>query len=207
MYRLLISDLAVNYLLTNDEKYKNELLKRFSFCGFGKKEVDEFICFEGNIFLVHKKEKNEYEEKTCIDKLFIIGKENCNMIFENKSNYEFNPNNVTSQTLYTSQLLAIIDEANVLSFSSKINNYKSKNEIIKMSKENSENWLYYEFKNRLEYICRCSNKIFSKDKKSIFEKSINKLYDNEMQLCIISRWDSQTVAANAFQPYSSNYGD
>lgn len=200
---LLISDLAIKYVKTGDESYKEELKQRFGFCGFKNKEYEEFIRFESNILRKHE----EPQEKNIIDTFCIIGNQNKTNIFKNKEEYEYNPQQITNKTLYTSQLIALIDEAIILTFSSKIKEYIAKNEIVTLSKEDTSNWIYYEFNNRLEYICRCANKIKSLNNRSMFEENISKLYDNEMQLCILYRWQKETVAAKNFVPYSIKNGD
>lgn len=203
MNNLLISDLVIKFLNTNDELYIKELKRRFDFCGFKHDEYINFILFEEKI---KNKHKNNIDQK-ILDNCFVIGNESSEKIFHNIEDYIYNPSDIKETTLYTSQLISIIDEAIVLTYSSKINKYKSEKKIKLLAKEKTENWIYYEFLNRMEYICRCANKIDNNNLTSLFENEIGKLYDNEMQICILTRWDKKTVAAKDFEPYGTNYND
>ena len=91
-----------------------------------------------------------------------------------------------------------------VSYTSKLLEYKSSNELLLISKENERNWVFFEFFNRLEYICRCANGIDDNTKVSIFANKIGILYDNEMQLCLL-RWGNIDISARNFSPYSDEY--
>lgn len=113
----------------------------------------------------------------------------------------YNPDSDNSKTLLISETLSIIDEAIFVSYSTKISNYKSKEEIIYLSQENEDNWLYFEFFNRLEYVCRCANKIIDGPKSSLYWEKIGILYENEMQICM-KRWKNIDVSSKKFVPYT-----
>ena len=139
---LLLSDLICLSKTKNDVFY-TELKRRMLFCGFTEKEIEELVYFEtliyhANILKYTGKIKNEH---------WIIGKENETHIFENKDMYEYNPNTDNKNTLLLSTLMAVIDEAIVLTYSSKIDNYKAKEEIKQLAKETQDNWLFFELKN------------------------------------------------------------
>lgn len=198
---LLLSDLLCLYNLTGIKKYLEELKNRMFFCGFTIEEIAEYIEFENHIFNV----RNEKYKKHILTNYFIFGKKENTCIFDNVDSYMYNPSGDNKRTLMSSELISIIDEAIFLSYSNKINSYKSRDEIIKLSIENSSNWLFFEFKNRIEYICRCANHIINGPKKVLFAEKTNILYDNEMQICL-RRWNVDVSSKN-FIPYTQQYFD
>lgn len=198
---LLLSDLLCLYYITNKEEYLEELKARLFFCGFSNKEAIEFIKFESFI-LDCRKEKYKGE---ILKKYYIIGKNKNEKIFDDCNLYMFSPQHDNNKTLMISELLVIIDEAIFLSYSKKIESYVAKDEIIKMSLENSSNWVFFEFKNRLEYICRCANHIIDGPKSVLYSDKTDILYDNEMQICL-KRWNVDVSSRN-FIPYTKQYYD
>lgn len=198
---LLLSDLLCLYYSTNKKKYYDELRKRMIFCGFTGEEIAEFIDFESYILSFKEKKYS----KRIIDTYYIIGKNNAKSIFVNPNFYMFNPEKDNKNTLMISELISIIDEAIFLSYSPKIETYVAKNEIINLSLENSDNWLFFEFKNRIEYICRCANHIIDGPKSVLFSEKTDILYDNEMQICL-KRWNIDVSSKN-FTPYTQQYFD
>lgn len=201
--KLLISDLIILYKKTNELKYLEDLKRRFKFCGFKENEIEEFVNFETLLY-----EFKEYKyDKSIIDNHYIIGKENSKEIFPNTNLYKFIPDSTSKEMLYTSEIVSILDEAAVLCYSNKIKNYRAKNEIVGLSKEEFSNWLYKEFYNRLEYLCRCGNKINTNTKKSIFKDKILNLFWNETKICIDARWDTKYVTTKKFEPYSEEFYD
>ncbi len=201
--RLLISDLIILYNKTNEIKYINDLKNRFKFCGFTEKETEEFIDFETSLYEF----KDCSYDKSIIDKHYIIGNENKKKIFLDETLYKLIPDSTSKKMLYTSEIVSILDEAAVLSYSSKVNDYKAKMEIINLATEKFSNWLYKEFYNRLEYLCRCANKVLTKNKSSIYKDKISNLFWNETKICIDARWDPQYVSAKKFEPYSEEFYD
>ena len=200
MQELLLSDLICLYIQTKEKKYIQELEYRMHFCGYTKDEILMFIEFETNII---NKRKDKYK-KSLINNKYIIGKKDNINIFKNIDEYMYNPESNGKKTLMICETLTIIDEAIFLTYSKKLNEYNSKEEILSLSKENESNWLFFEFCNRLEYICRCANKIFDNNKSSIYIDKIHKLYDNEMQICI-KRWKDIDVSSKNFIPYTNQY--
>ena len=197
---LLLSDLICLYNNSRDEKYLNEIRRRMIFCGFTVPEINEFIYFENNII---NSSKRKYD-KRILDNYYIIGKNKKNKIFEYPELYMFDPKKDNSKTLMISETLAIIDEAVFITYSSKLSSYKAKDEIISLSEEKSSNWLFYEFRNRIEYICRCANRIIDGPDTALYNDKNNILYDNEMQICIM-RWKNIEVGSRNFIPYTEQY--
>lgn len=198
---LLLSDLLCLYYKTNEIKYLEELKLRMMFCGYTNEEISEFIIFETNILYSRK---NTYV-KNILKTYYIIGKNTSKNIFLNPNSYMFDPEKDNKKTLMISELISIIDEAIFLTYSPKIKTYNAKNEIYNLSLETSSNWLFFEFKNRLEYICRCANHIINGPKSTLFSKKIDILYDNEMQICL-KRWNVDVSSRN-FVPYTQQYFD
>ena len=194
---LLLSDLICLSKNKNDAFF-TELKRRLIFCGFTEREIEELVNFE---ILIYHANILKYTGKIK-NKHWIIGKENETHIFEDTDMYQYNTDN--KNTLLLSTLLAIIDEAFVLSHSSKIDNYKAKEEIKRLAKETQDNWLFFEFKNRIEYTCRCANHIINGPKKSIYNEKISILYDNEMQICM-NRWSNINIYSRNFEPYTESY--
>ena len=149
--------------------------------------------------------KEEKYNKKIIEKHYIIGKNKNKYIFQNPEIYMYNPDGSNKKTLLISETIAIIDEAIFLSYSKLLNTYNASKEIMYLSQENENNWLYFEFMNRLEYICRCANKIFNGPKKALYSEKSEILYDNEMQICL-SRWNID-VSSKKFIPYTQQYFD
>lgn len=201
MENFLLSDLLLQYSLTKDKIYYEEIKNRMLFCGFTIEEVSEFINFEGKIL----KQRKHTDNKLILDKKYIVGKKQEAKIFDNIKNYMFDPDRNNENTLMISETIAIIDEAIFLSYSNAINEYAAKTEILNLTKENETNWLYFEFKNRIEYICRCANKIINGPKYALYNKKNSNLYNNEMQICIM-RWNVDVSSKN-FIPYTSEYFD
>lgn len=201
--KLLISDLIILYNKTNEIKYLNDLKNRFKFCGFSDKETEEFIDFETSLYEF----KDSSYDKSIIDNYYIIGNENKKTIFTDNTLYKLIPDSNSKKMLYTSEIVSILDEAAILSYSSKINNYQAKAEIEELSKEEFNNWLYKEFYNRLEYLCRCANKIVIDNKSSIYKDKISNLFWNETKICIDARWDPKYVTAKEFEPYQEEFYD
>ena len=175
--QLMVSDLIYLYDITNDMKYYNEIKERILFCGFNINMVDLLINFENEIISL----KKEKYDKSVKEKHWIIGKKNNEHIFLNPDDYMYDPENINSKTLLLSETQVILDEAVFLTYSSKIMNYKSKDEIFNLSQENQNNWLFYEFKNRMEYLCRCANHIIDGPKQALYNEKTGIFYDNEMQ--------------------------
>lgn len=201
MENFLLSDLLLQYSLTKDKIYYEEIKNRMLFCGFTIEEVSEFINFESKIL----EQKKCIDNKLILNKKYIVGKKYATKIFDNIENYMFDPDRNNENTLMISETIAIIDEAIFLSYSNAINEYAAKTEILNLTKENETNWLYFEFKNRIEYICRCANKIINGPKYALYNKKNSNLYNNEMQICII-RWNVDVSSKN-FIPYTNQYYD
>lgn len=201
MENFLLSDLLLQYSLTKDKIYYEEIKNRMLFCGFTIEEVSEFINFESKIL----EQKKCIDNKLILNKKYIVGKKSATKIFDNIENYMFDPDRNNENTLMISETIAIIDEAIFLSYSNAINEYAAKTEILNLTKENETNWLYFEFKNRIEYICRCANKIINGPKYALYNKKNSNLYNNEMQICII-RWNVDVSSKN-FIPYTNQYYD
>lgn len=163
------------------------------------KEINQFISFEKYIYELRNKEY----DKSIIEEHYILNRKKEEVLLD-EGTLSYNPDILSDKTLFTSNLIAIIDEAIVLSYSNKIKEYKACNEIMKYTEENMNNWMFYEFFNRMEYICRCANNKFS-GKGSLYEKKISVLYENEAQLCILNRWNKEDVAARDFIPYTEEY--
>lgn len=202
MEEYLLSDLLILYKSTNRKEYLDEIKNRMFFCGFTSQEISEFIKFEEGI--IKYKEKN-YTKK-IINKFYIIGKKENEYIFYKPDKYMFNPDSNNKNTLMISELLSIIDEAIFLTYSNHINSYNSKKEIKLLAQENINNWAFFEFKNRIEYICRCANNIINGPKTILYGEKTNILYDNEMQICI-RRWKNIDVSSKNFVPYTYQYFD
>ena len=198
---LLLSDLLCLYKSTGEKKYLDELKYRMIFCGFTCDEIDEFVVFESNILCSRK---FNYD-KRFMEKYYIIGRNSNKKIFPNPNSYMYNPDSDNNKTLMISELTSIIDEAIFLTYSPKIMTYMAKDEIQNLSFETSKNWLFFEFKNRLEYICRCANHIIDGPRSTLFSKKINILYDNEMQVCL-KRWNIDVSSRN-YIPYTQQYFD
>lgn len=201
MEKFLLSDLLLQYSLTKDKIYYEEIKNRMLFCGFTIEEVSEFINFEGKIL----KQRKHVDNKLILDKKYIVGKKQETKIFDNIENYMYDPDKNNENTLMISETIAIIDEAIFLSYSNAINEYAAKKEILNLTKENETNWLYFEFKNRIEYICRCANKIIDGPKYALYNEKNSNLYNNEMQICIM-RWNVDVSSKN-FIPYTNQYYD
>lgn len=201
MEKFLLSDLLLQYSLTKDKIYYEEIKNRMLFCGFTIEEVLEFINFESKIL----EQKKCIDNKLILDKKYIVGEKHATKIFDNIENYMFDPDRNNENTLMISETIAIIDEAIFLSYSNAINEYVAKTEILNLTKENETNWLYFEFKNRIEYICRCANKIINGPKYALYNKKNSNLYNNEMQICIM-RWNVDVSSKN-FIPYTNQYYD
>ena len=200
---LLLDDLIIKHIKKNDEKAYQEIIKRLKFCGFNDYTIECIIGYESNI-INHGKIRN----KLICDNYFLIPYKNSNIIFSEPSKCIYKlDENVFEETLLISELLAIIDEANIISYSNKINEYKNKNEIKNLSLENSNNWLIREYNNRLENICRFANNISNLERKSLFKKNYNILYDNEMQIIMNNRWENLEIRDKLFEPYSEEYFD
>ena len=200
MEKYLLSDLLCLYLKNKDKLYLNEINRRMKFCGYTKNEISMFIEFESDII----NNKTEKYHKLFTDKKYIIGKNKDKFIFNNIDNYMYNPNSNNNLTLLLSETLTIIDEAIFITYTSKLNQYNAYNEIISMSKENSSNWLFFEFFNRMEYICRCANNITNGTKSAMYNDKNNILYENEMQICI-KRWNDIDISSRNFIPYTNEY--
>lgn len=198
---LLLSDLICLYYTFNDKKYFDELKNRMIFCGFSCDEIEEFVKFETNILF----SRNYKYKKNIMENFYIIGKNKSKNIFPNPSSYMFDPESNNEKTLLISELTSIIDEAIFLTYSSKIKTYVAKNEIYNLSLENSNNWTFFEFKNRLEFVCRCANHIINGPKSTLYSEKIDILYDNEMQICL-KRWNVDVSSKN-FIPYTQQYFD
>ncbi len=199
----LISDLLCLYKKTNDKTYYDEIRSRLSFCSFTGDEIKEFIRFEGNII----DSRQEKYDKKIIDKYWFLGKKNKPCFFNNIYDYMYNPNSDNSKVLLLSEALTILDEAILLRVSNQVAGYKAKKEILNLSMENSKNWVFFEFKNRIEYICRCANHIIDGPKQSLYNEKITNLYDNELQI-IMFRWPVEFFdLSNNFVPYSNQYYD
>lgn len=201
MEKFLLSDLLLQYSLTKDKIYYEGIKNRMLFCGFTIEEVSEFINFEGKIL----KQRKHVDNKLILDKKYIVGKKQETKIFDNIENYMYDPDKNNENTLMISETIAIIDEAIFLSYSNAINEYAAKKEILNLTKENETNWLYFEFKNRIEYICRCANKIIDGPKYALYNEKNSNLYNNEMQICIM-RWNVDVSSKN-FIPYTNQYYD
>lgn len=201
MEKFLLSDLLLQYGLTKDKIYYEEIKNRMLFCGFTIEEVSEFINFEDKIL----KQRKHVDNKLILDKKYIVGKKQETKIFDNIENYMYDPDKNNENTLMISETIAIIDEAIFLSYSNAINEYAAKKEILNLTKENETNWLYFEFKNRIEYICRCTNKIIEGPKYALYNEKNSNLYNNEMQICIM-RWNVDVSSKN-FIPYTNQYYD
>lgn len=201
MEKFLLSDLLLQYSLTKDKIYYEEIKNRMLFCGFTIEEVSEFINFEGKIL----KQRKHVDNKLILDKKYIVEKKQETKIFDNIENYMYNPDKNNENTLMISETIVIIDEAIFLSYSNAINEYAAKKEILNLTKENETNWLYFEFKNRIEYICRCANKIIDGPKYALYNEKNSNLYNNEMQICIM-RWNVD-VSSKKFIPYTNQYYD
>jgi hypothetical protein len=203
MKEYLISDLLCLYKTTKSKMYLDEVKRRLSFCSFTGKEIKEIIRFENEI-IDSKKEK--YSKK-IIDKYWFLGKKSKEYFFKNIDEYMYNHDSNNSKVLLLSELLTILDEAILLKYSNQLDNYKAKLEILKLSKENEKNWVFFEFKNRIEYSCRCANHIVDGPKQSLYNEKINYLYDNELQI-ILFRWPSEFYNPSyTFIPYSNQYFD
>lgn len=198
---LLLSDLLCLYYASNDKKYFDEIKHRMFFCGFTRDEIDEFVRFETNILYARK---IKYV-KPVMENYYIIGKNKSKSIFSNPDSYMFDPESDNSRTLMISELISIIDEAIFLTYSPKIKTYVAKNEIYNLSLETSSNWAFFEFKNRLEFICRCANHIINGPKSTLYSEKIDVLYDNEMQVCL-KRWNVDVSSRN-FISYTQQYFD
>lgn len=200
---LLLDDLIIKHIKKNDEKAYQEIIKRLKFCGFNDYTIECIIGYESNI-INHGKIRN----KLICDNYFLIPYKNSDIIFSEPSKCIYKlDENVFEETLLISELLAIIDEANIISYSNKLNEYKNKNEIKNLSLENSNNWLIREYNNRLENICRFANNISNLERKSLFKKNYNILYDNEMQIIMNNRWENLEIRDKLFEPYSEEYFD
>lgn len=171
----LISDLICLYNKTGEQRYLMDLKNRFKFCGFTDKETEEFLKFETYI---SELKENKYE-KLILKKYWLVGKELKRDIFDDEQKYTFNPGKDNSNILLTSEIMAIIDEAVVLSYSNYINKYISKNRILEIAKEESSNWLFREFKSRIEFICRIANNVKASNKKMLYSEKVDNLYWNE----------------------------
>lgn len=200
---LLLDDLIIKHIKKNDEKAYQEIIKRLKFCGFNDYTIECIIGYESNI-INHGKIRN----KLICDNYYLIPYKNSDIIFSEPSKCIYKlDENVFEETLLISELLAIIDEANIISYSNKLNEYKNKNEIKNLSLENSNNWLIREYNNRLENICRFANNISNLERKSLFKKNYNILYDNEMQIIMNNRWENLEIRDKLFEPYSEEYFD
>lgn len=199
MKEMLLSDLLCLYYSTYEKKYLDEIKNRMLFCGYTVNEINEFIRFESDIL----NSKEEKYNKKIIEKHYIIGKNKNKYIFQNPEIYMYNPDGSNKKTLLISETIAMIDEAIFLSYSKLLNTYNASKEIIYLSQENENNWLYFEFMNRLKYICRCANKVFDAPKKALYSEKNMSLYDNEMQICLL-RWNVD-VSSRKFVPYTQEY--
>lgn len=198
---MLLDDLINKYINDNDLKSFEEINRRLKFCGFNNQTIEYIIGYEGNILNIGKKRNdlicNEY---------FIIPKKNHLKLFENinKCIYRLD-DNIYTETLLLTEILAIIDEAIVITYGLEINKYKCADEIKMLSNENSSNWLFKEFYNRLENICRYASNVPSTNKEMQFVDKIDILYENEMQIIMNNRWPNLAVRNNLFEPYSDEY--
>lgn len=199
MKEMLLSDLLCLYYSTYENKYLNEIKNRMLFCGYTNDEIYEFIRFESEIL----NSKEEKYSKKIINRHYIIGKSKNKYIFQNPEIYMYNSNGDNKKTLLISETIAIIDESIFLSYSKLLNTYNASKEIIYLAQENKNNWLYFEFMNRLEYICRCTNRVLDGPKKALYSEKSMKLYDNEMQICLY-RWNVD-VSSRKFIPYTEEY--
>lgn len=99
------------------------------------------------------------------------------------------------------ELLCIIDEANVFKNHSINCSDVVMNELEELGREDFENWVLYEFFNRIENECRFANNISNDIKIMLFQDKIDKLYDNEMGIVMINRWKNIMPKEAIYVPY------
>lgn len=116
----------------------------------------------------------------------------------------YEPDSSVEYTLLLSEIITIIDEAIFITYTSKLNEYLTCNEILSMAQENQKIGYFFEFFNRMKYICRCANNVFNGTKSSLYKDKTNKLYDTEMQICI-KRWQDIDISSRNFKPYTNEY--
>lgn len=96
MEKFLLSDLLLQYSLTKDKIYYEEIKNRMLFCGFIIEEVSEFINFEGKIL----KQRKHTDNKLILDKKYIVGKKQEAKIFDNIENYMYDPDKNNEKYTY-----------------------------------------------------------------------------------------------------------
>lgn len=197
-----ISDLIIEFV--NGKKYdKNivevEIINRLKYCGFDINTIGYIISYEKAI--ISKRNINT-DEALLKDKYFWINKNINSVLFPNPEDYILEIGKLpTTKTLLLGELLCIIDEANVFKNHSMNCNDTVMHELEELGRENFDNWVLYEFFNRLENECRFANNISNDVKTMLFQTSIDKLYDNEMGIVMINRWKSIMPKEAIYVPY------
>lgn len=197
-----ISDLIIEFV--NGKKYDKsivevEIFNRLKYCGFDINTIGYIISYEKAI--ISKRSINA-SDGLLKDKYFWINKNINSILFPNPEDYILEIGGLpTTRTLLLGELLCIVDEANILKNHSK--NYTDivMHELEEIGRENFNNWVLYEFFNRLENECRFANGISNNIKTMLFQDSIDKLYDNEMGIVMINRWKSIMPKEAIYIPY------
>lgn len=179
IFDLTISDLIIKSIYEKKGLYIEEVKKRLYYCGFSPNVIDEVIKNE----LKLAKRKNEsIIKKTVIDKTFKV-------------------ENIDVKKMMLGEILCLIDEVVMINKYYQDQYPKSVlQELESISKEDLNNFLFKEFYNRLEKCFRTANNLKLKFKGFVYEEQIGKLYENEMQIIVMNRWNS--ILEIDFNPYS-----
>ena len=180
---LTLSDLIIKSIYEDNNIYLDEVKKRLYFCGFSPNVIDEVI--KNELKLVSDRKNEIIISKTII-------------------NNDFKVENINIKKMMLGEILCLIDEAVMID-----KFYKDKypinllDEIEKISMEDMNNFLFNEFYNRLEKCFRKANNLNLKFKGFVYEEQIGKLYENEMQIILKSRWGN--VLEIDFNAYKGDY--
>ena len=212
---MLFTELAMKYNLTNEIKYKNEMLNRLKFCTFDEKTTDYIINLETNII----KKRKMFFEKNMIDifswlnyipkyrnnadfKLF-------NMPLENYA--QIDSSEVLPSTLSIGEIAILYADARILSEYGNIidipqnmlndinncavdkNNCASKLKLIYLGKFDLIHMMVNNCESSREYYILCA-----------------RFFRNEVQLVINNKWfDKYGIDVDKnivrFKPYSIEY--
>lgn len=197
-----ISDLIIELIRSSNERkqfVKDEICNRMKYCGFDDNTIGYFISYEKAI--ANKKTKG-LNEDILINKYYWYKKNITERIFCDADDYILIPNNrISSKTLLTCEILCIIDEANILRNHVQCYNKNVMQEIIYLGNEGFNNWVYYEFYNRLENEYRFANNITNDYKGMYIQEKIDNLYYNEMGIIMINRWKNIMPEEAIYVPY------
>lgn len=197
-----ISDLIIELIESSNERrkiVKDEICSRMKYCGFDDNTIGYFISYEKAI--VNKKTE-KLNEDMLINKYYWYKKNIEEPIFCDADDYILIPNNkISSKALLTCEILCIIDEANILRNHVQCYNKNVMHEINYLGNEDFNNWIYYEFYNRLENEYRFANNITSDYKGMYIQEIIDNLYYNEMGIIMINRWKNIMPEEAIYVPY------